>query len=149
MVRCDRVLASDRIDTLERQSIEHGTGLLLPLEIIDSLVGAPTAHTTARTHALSVRAATVFFAHFGIEWNLAAATGLELDALRSWIELYEAHRPLLHTGQEVLADQGDPALRTRGAVPISADEAVFAVVQSTEAWRHPPARSDCLDSGRM
>lgn len=138
--RTDRVWASDTIDALERQTIEAGTGLLLPPELIGSHIGAPTAHTTGRTHTLGFRAGTAFFSHLGIEWDLTAATDDDLAGLAAWIAAHKQHRALLHHGTVVRSDHPDPALRVHGVVAPDGAEAVFAVVTVGTTVTSPPGR---------
>src|SRR5690606_26424810 len=80
----DRVWASDCIDAHERQHIQRWTAQLLPPELVGSHVGAPEAHTTGRRLDLDFRAATALFGHFGIEWDLAAASQEERLRLAAW-----------------------------------------------------------------
>ena len=126
--RTDRVWASDCIDALERQRIQRWTGLLLPPELVGSHVGAPTAHTTRRTHSLAFRAATALFGHFGIEWDLRTATPGELEELAAWVALYKEERSLLHTGTVVRADHPEEAYWAHGVVSPDRDRALFALV---------------------
>jgi len=138
--RAERIWASDCIDPLERQSIQRWTGLLLPPEMIGSHVGAPTAHTTGRTHVLDFRAGTAFFYHFGLEWDLTSASETDLVALGRWIELHKSFRELLHRGTVVRADHADPAHWLQGVVSKDGSEALFAfVAMQTGAWA-PPGR---------
>lgn len=145
--RTDRVWASDCIDALERQQIERWTGLLLPPELIGSHVGSPVSHSTGRRHALSFRAATALFGHFGIEWDLRSATPAERAELAEWVALHKRHRRLLHTGRVVRVDQPDPALHVHGVVAADRSEALFAVVTTaTTVWSPPgPIRLPGLD----
>jgi alpha-galactosidase len=69
---------SDCIDPLERQQMNRWTSQLVPLELLGSHVASGRSHTTGRVHDLSFRAATAIFGHFGIEWDLSAATAQEL-----------------------------------------------------------------------
>jgi alpha-galactosidase len=126
--RTDRVWASDTNDALERQSIQRWTQLLLPPELVGAHVGPPAAHTTGRTHSTSFRAATALFGHFGIEWDLTAATAGELEDLGRWVVLYKRLRGLLHSGTVVRADHPDPANLVHGVVALDGSEAVFALV---------------------
>ena len=48
LARTDRVWASDTNDSLERQTIQFWTQLVLPPELVGSHVGPPQAHTTGR-----------------------------------------------------------------------------------------------------
>ncbi|MDT0267579.1 alpha-galactosidase [Streptomyces sp. DSM 44915] len=138
--RTDRVWTSDCIDALERQRIQRWTGLLLPPELMGAHVGAPTAHTTGRTHGLEFRAGTALFGHFGIEWDLTSATPEDRAALAEWIELHKRLRPLLHTGRVVREDHPDPALWVHGVVARDAARAVFALAQVATSVQAPPGR---------
>lgn len=140
MERAERVWASDTIDALERQGIEAGMGLLLPPEMIGSHVGAPTAHTTGRTHVLGFRAGTAFFSHLGIEWDLTRADDADVAALATWVRAHQEHRALLHSGTVVHADTPDPALWVHGVVAQDGTEAVFAVVTLGTSATSPPGR---------
>jgi alpha-galactosidase len=136
--RTDRVWASDCIDALERQQIQRWTGQLLPPELVGSHVGAPTAHTTHRTHSLSFRAATAVFGHFGIEWDLRGASEAELDELAAWVELYKNERDLVHSGTTVRLDSPDPSYWVHGVVGPDADRALIAFVAvATGVSAHP------------
>ncbi|MGP4110197.1 alpha-galactosidase [Streptomyces sp. 4N509B] len=136
--RTDRVWASDCIDALERQTIQRYTGLLLPPELIGSHVGAPTAHTTGRTHGMAMRAGTALFGHFGIEWDLTRATPDDRAALARWITLHKELRPLLHGGRVVRGDHPDPALWVHGVVAADGSHAVYALVQMATSVASPP-----------
>jgi alpha-galactosidase len=138
--RTDRVWASDCIDALERQQIQRWTGLLLPPEMIGAHVGAPTAHTTGRTHTLDFRAGTALFGHFGIEWDLTTASVQERARLAEWVTLYKRLRPLLHTGTPVRGDHPDPALWVHGVVAPDRAHAVFAAVQVATSVQSPAGR---------
>jgi alpha-galactosidase len=138
--RTDRVWASDCIDALERQSIQRWTTLLLPPELVGAHVGAARAHTTGRTHDLAFRAGTALFGHFGIEWDLTAATEPELAELAAWVAVYKRLRAWLHTGRVVRADHPDPAVWVHGIVSADAGQALFAVVSMTTSATAPPGR---------
>ncbi|MFJ9407711.1 alpha-galactosidase [Streptomyces sp. NPDC101393] len=138
--RTDRVWTSDCLDALERQRIQRWTGLLLPPELLGAHVGAPVAHTTGRTHTLDFRAGTALFGHFGIEWDLTAASGAERARLAEWVALYRELRPLLHTGTVVRGDHPDPALWVHGVVAADGARAVFALVQTATSVQAPAGR---------
>ncbi|MFD0782722.1 alpha-galactosidase [Micromonospora azadirachtae] len=138
--RTDRVWASDCIDGIERQAIQRWTALLLPPELIGSHVGAARSHTTGRTQGLGLRAGTALFGHFGIEWDLTAATDAERAELRRWVELYKRMRGWLHRGRVVRADHPDPALWLHGIVSDERDQALFAVVAMTTGTSTQPGR---------
>ncbi|MEV0157131.1 alpha-galactosidase [Micromonospora sp. NPDC050686] len=138
--RTDRVWASDCIDGVERQAIQRWTGLLLPPELLGSHVGSARSHTTGRTQSLGLRAGTALFGHFGIEWDLTAATEDERAELRRWVELYKRMRGWLHRGTVVRADHPDPALWLHGIVSAERDQALFAVVAMATAVSTQPGR---------
>ncbi|BDI22297.1 alpha-galactosidase [Herbiconiux sp. L3-i23] len=138
--RTDRVWVSDCIDPLERQQMMRWTMQLMPAELLGSHIGATANHTTGRTHALSFRAATAVFGHFGIEWDLTKATEQENADLAAWIAFYKEHRSLLHTGEMVRADEIDPAFQVYGAVADDRSEALFFVAFLTRATVSPRGR---------
>jgi alpha-galactosidase len=138
--RTDRVWASDCIDALERQQIQRWTELLLPPELIGAHVGSPRSHTTGRVHTLGFRAGTALFGHFGIEWDLTAASPEDRAELARWVALYKQLRGLLHSGEVVRADHPDPALWVHGVVAGDRSEAVFALVATATGPVAPPGR---------
>ncbi|PJE95242.1 alpha-galactosidase [Streptomyces carminius] len=149
--RTDRVWVSDCIDALERQSIQRWTNALIPLELMGTHVGAGTAHTTGRRHPLDFRAGTALFGHFGIEWDLTAASPGELARLGEWVALYKEVRGLLHTGTAVHADHPDPALRLHGVVAADGSDALYALVATATSELYPPGpvRLPGLDPGAV
>jgi alpha-galactosidase len=138
--RSDRVWASDCIDGLERQHIQRWTGLLLPPELVGSHIGAPTAHTTHRTHSLAFRAATALFGHFGIEWDLRTASADELVELAAWVRLYKQERSLVHSGTAVHSDYPDDTYWSHGYVSQQRDRAIFAFVALQTTVAAQPGR---------
>ncbi|PZF60021.1 alpha-galactosidase [Curtobacterium sp. MCBD17_013] len=137
----DRVWVSDCIDPLERQRMNRWTMQLLPPELLGSHVASGVNHTTGRWHELSFRAGTALFGHFGIEWDLARATELELRDLGAWIDLYKRYRDLMHRGELVRVDQVDPTLNVYGVVDPARREALFFVATI--------GRSDVSPRGRL
>jgi len=135
--RTERVWASDCIDPLERQHIQRWTGQLLPPEMVGAHIGAPTAHTTGRTHTLDFRAGTAFFGHLGIEWDLTRAEPGELARLAVWIAAHKAWRGLLHSGTVVRGDHSDPALWVHGVVAPDRSQAIYTLVQTTTSVQSP------------
>jgi alpha-galactosidase len=148
--RTDRVWASDTNDALERQAIQRWTQLLLPPELVGSHIGPGDSHTTGRHHALSFRAATALFGHFGMELDVTALAECERAALAEAIGVYKRLRGLLHTGELVRSDHPDPAAWVHGVVAPDRTEAVFAYVQlATSVGERPdPARLPGLDPDR-
>lgn len=131
--RTDRVWGSDSNDALERQKIQRYTQLLLPPELIGCHVGPPKAHTTGRTQSLAFRAATALFGHFGIEWDISAASAEEREELAGWVALHKELRPLLHTGKVVRADRGSDDFLLHGVVAQDGSRAVYSAVQLAQS----------------
>jgi len=130
--RVERVWTSDMTDALSRQIIQRWTAQLIPPEYLGAHVSAPVNHQTGRELSLDFRAATAFFGDFGVEWDITQADDLDLATLRRWIELYKAHRQLLHTGRVVRADSSDDDRLIYGVVAHDLSEAVIAYVQLDE-----------------
>jgi len=146
----DRFWTSDCNDALERQHIQRWTQLLIPPELLGTHIGPPVAHTTGRTHSLAFRAATAFFGHFGIEWDIAKIDAQELTALTVLIAEYKRLRPLLHSGKVVNSDHPDPAATVHGVVALDQSAAVFCYTQLTMSLSESPrpARFVGLDPER-
>ncbi|MGM1061610.1 alpha-galactosidase [Saccharothrix sp. Mg75] len=136
--RTDRVWVSDCIDALERQSAQRWTNALIPLELMGTHVGAASSHTTHRRHPLDFRAGTALFGHFGVEWDLTAATPDERARLAEWVALHKSLRGLLHTGTSVHGDHPDPAFDVHGVVAEDGSDAVFAIVSVATSASYPP-----------
>jgi alpha-galactosidase len=146
----ERVWASDCNDALERQTIQRWTGLFLPPELIGAHVGPPRSHTTGRTHDLPFRVATAMFGHFGIEWDIAAASDDDLAALERAIAFYKRARGLLHSGAVVHADHPDPSAWVHGVVATDRTHGLYCLAQlATSQWSvPPPVRLPGLDDDR-
>jgi alpha-galactosidase len=136
----DRIWASDCNDALERQSIQRWTGMVVPPELVGSHIGPTRSHTTARTHDLSFRAITAMFGHFGLEWDVRNLADSERTELAGAIALFKEHRPLLHSGRMVRADEPDPSLRLHGVVSHDGGEALFALVSMATSFAEVPGR---------
>ncbi len=138
--RTDRVWASDCNDALERQTIQRWTGAVLPPELVGSHVGPTRSHTTHRVHSVGFRAITALFGHFGIEWDVRQASEAELAQLAHAVELYKAHRALIHSGVAVHADLPDEAYALYGTVASDRSEALFAFVSVQTSSQESPGR---------
>ena len=134
-----RLWASDTNDALERIGIQRWTQLLVPPELVGQHVGAPTAHTTGRTHRLGFRAAAALLGHFGVEWDLLSATPGELQELAGWTATYRSLRHLLGTGTLVRGDHPDPALTVTGLVSPDRREAWYVIAQVASSATTSPA----------
>jgi alpha-galactosidase len=126
-----RVWTSDCNDALERTDIQLWTTLLVPPELMGTHVGPPVAHTTHRQVDLGMRCATALGGHAGLEWDITTCDARELDQLRGWIALHKELRPLLHSGDVVRADSGEPGERLHGVVAADGTQAVFTFAQLT------------------
>jgi alpha-galactosidase len=138
LAHTDRFWTSDANDPVERQRIQRGASYLFPPELMGAHVGGPWSHTTARVTSLPLRLATAFFGHFGVEWDVTAATPEDRARLAEAIVLHKRWRDVLHGGQVVRVDHPDPAALVHGVV--TPDRAVFAYVQlETSTWARPAA----------
>lgn len=146
----DRIWASDCIDPLERQQILRWTAQLLPPELVGSHVGSPQSHTTGRTHALSFRAATALFGHYGIEWDITALSPAEQQELAGWIALYKEQRALIHHGDVVRVDHPTPEISAHGVIAADRSAALFelTVLARPASWPPVPVRLAGLDPER-
>ncbi|MFJ9884755.1 alpha-galactosidase [Streptomyces sp. NPDC091287] len=138
--RVQRVWSSDMTDALARQPIQRWTGQLVPPEYQGAHVSAPYSMYSGRYMPLAFRAATAFFGHFGIEWDVREADPRERAALRAWVELYKEHRTLLHTGKVVRVDTGEGRSWMHGVVAPDATAALMACVQFDDGLNTTPAR---------
>jgi alpha-galactosidase len=138
--RTDRVWASDTNDALERQTIQRWTGLVLPPELVGSHVGPGTSHTTGRTHALSFRAITALFGHFGVEWDVRDLADQEREELRGVIAFYKANRALIHSGRAVRIDRPDDTDSAYGVLAHDGARGLFAYVTLATSPDEAPAR---------
>jgi alpha-galactosidase len=136
--RVQRVWTSDMTDALARQSIQRWTGQLVPPEYLGAHVSAPFSHQTGRYMPLSLRGATALFGHFGIEWDITAASQEELGELAAWIRLYKQHRALLHSGRMVRLETPDDTAWLHGVVAANGSEAVISYVQLDEPLNNQP-----------
>jgi len=137
--RVDRVWTSDMTDALARQSIQRWTGQLVPPEYLGAHVSAPFSHQTGRYMPLSLRGATALFGHFGIEWDLTQAPPGELAELAAWIQLYQQHRALIHSGRLVRMDTPDDTAWMHGVVAADSSTALMSYVQLDEPRTGQPA----------
>jgi alpha-galactosidase len=136
--RVERFWTSDATDALSRQQIQRWTGQLIAPEYLGAHVSAPVNHQTGRTLSLDLRAATAFFADFGVEWDLTRAGAAELHRLAEWIAAYKQHRRLLHSGRIVRGDFAVPEVLIHGVIAEDGREAVLAYVQMGEFVSDPP-----------
>jgi alpha-galactosidase len=126
-------------DALARQSIQRWTGQLVPPEYLGAHASAPFSHQTCRYMPLSLRGATALFGHFGVEWDLTAATREELTELGAWIRLYRQHRGLIHAGRLVRIDTPDDTAWMHGVVAADASAALMSYVQLDQPAGSQPA----------
>ena len=132
--RTERVWTSDCNDALERQIIQRGTSMLVPLEVMGAHIGPPTAHTTGRRQSLSFRGATAMFGHMGVEWNLLTLRDDQQIQLRHIIGLYKQHRELLHSGDFVRYDvTSDNSAVAHGVISTDKRKALMSYAQLSTA----------------
>lgn len=143
--RTDRIWTSDCNDPIERQQIQRGFSIFFPPEVMGAHVAAAVNHTTGRRTSLDLRALTALFGHFGIEADVRAFSEAELTALRDWIEVYKAHRALIHHGQIVRQTYADPAVVATMVVDETGALASFAQLDTATYASPDPLRLVGLD----
>ncbi len=138
----DRVWTSDCNDAHERIRIQRGASMLVPPEVMGAHIGPTRSHTTGRVHSLAFRAATAFFGHLGVEWNLLDLTESERGQLAEVISLHQRHRLLLHSGDVVRFDRPDPSTVAHGVYAADRREAIvsFTQVDSSPSLSAAPLR---------
>lgn len=142
--RTDRVWTSDSNDALARQRIQRGFLRWFPPELMGAHVGPNTSHTSGRQHKLGFRGTTAMFGHFGIEWNLSAASDEDRAGLAAIVTTHKLHRELFHTGTVWQLDCADPALLALGVVSVDQTEAMYSVAQLEMARYGTPERLSLL-----
>ncbi len=135
LARTDRVWTSDCNDALERQTIQWGTSLLVPPELMGAHIGPTRSHTTGRVHTLAFRAASALFGHLGVEWNVLTLTDRERTELAEAIALHKRFRPLLHGGDSVRFDTEPPQV-AHGVYAHDRREAVVSYAQLASGMAH-------------
>lgn len=138
--RAERIWTSDSNDALERQRIQRGFSQLFPPEVMGAHIGPPRSHTSGRTHSIAFRAATAFFGHLGIEWNLLDASAKDLDRLTGIIKLHKQHRALLHGGTVWRLDLDDDKALAHMVVDHKQTEALLSYSQLDMARSSAPVR---------
>ncbi|NLI19073.1 MAG: alpha-galactosidase [Actinomycetales bacterium] len=136
----DRIWVSDCIDAHERHRMVRWTGLTLPPELMGTHVGSGADHTTRRSHELAFRAGTAMWGHMGVEWDLTTAAPGDVEALREWVALHKEVRGLLHSGDVVHADLGNPVLELEGVVAADRREALYRLSALDHTLTWPPGR---------
>jgi alpha-galactosidase len=136
--RAERVWTSDQNDALARQAIQRWTSQLVPPEYLGAHVSSPRSHQTHRHLPLDFRAGTALFGHFGVEWDLTAATDDDLAVLARWIDVYKTHRGLLHGGRMVRLDSAVDDAWVYGVVAPDGSAAIVAYAQLDELPHEPP-----------
>lgn len=131
--RVERVWTSDSNDALERQSIQRGASMVLPLEFLGSHIGPSPSHTTRRRHAMSFRGATALFGHLGVEADITSLDDRERSDLARVIEVYKEFRDLLHSGDVVRlvpnVVSSMSAVFAHGVVSQDRSEAIVCIAQ--------------------
>jgi alpha-galactosidase len=120
--------------------VNRWTTQLTPPELLGSHIASGRSHTTGRVHDLSFRAATAIFGHFGIEWDLSAATAQELAQLKEWVSFYKANRRLLMGGDLVRLDFPDPNVLAHGIVAPDHSSAIYTVASMRQSEVMLPCR---------
>ena len=130
LAHTDRIWTSDTNDAIDRQTIQRGASIFLPLEVIGAHVGPKHCHVTGRTLPMAMRAGTALMGHMGLELNLLTEPAADLAELKAAITLYKAHRSLLHNGDFYRIDTPD-YLNVVGVVGRDRSEALYSIAYLT------------------
>jgi alpha-galactosidase len=104
LARTDRIWTSDSNDAIDRLAIQRGFSRFFPAEVMGSHIGPAACHITGRKLSMSLRVATAFFGHLGMELDLSALDAAEMATLAAGVALHKAHRDLIHSGDLVRLD---------------------------------------------
>jgi alpha-galactosidase len=123
--RTDRVWTSDSNDALERLKIQKGFSYFFPSELMGSHVGPRDCHITHRHLSMALRASVTLFGHMGMEMDLRELNDEEKVELKTMVDVYKAHRALIHSGDLYRLSLPDYA-HGLGIVSAERDEALFS-----------------------
>jgi len=87
----------------------------------------------------SLRGATALFGHLGIEADITQVGADDLAELAGWIEFYERHRALIHSGRVARIDTPDDTAWMHGVVAADRSAALMSYVQLDEPLSDQPA----------
>lgn len=134
----DRVWVSDCVDPVERADIQRYTSILIPPLVMGQHIGDSPAHSTGRATTFTLRAATAFFGHLGVEWNLLKVARAELDQLGQWVRWYQSEGEWMRRARHVHGSELDPAVRLDGMVSDDGQRALYRFTQLTSSVHYPP-----------
>lgn len=126
LAHTDRIWTSDTNDALDRQEIQRGASMFLPLMLLGAHVGPSTCHITGRTLTMAMRAGTAMMGHMGVELDLLDESAANLAELARAIALYKRMRPLLHEGDHYRLDTPG-FLNAHGVVAADKQAALFSL----------------------
>lgn len=139
LAHTDRVWTSDSNDALDRLSIQRGASFFFPLELLGSHVGPRDCHITGRRISMDTRIAVALFASMGMEMDPRELTSEDKDKLKAGVELYKAHRGLIHSGRHHRLDSNENSI-DYGVVSHCKTQALFAYNHVLESRRTQPKR---------
>jgi alpha-galactosidase len=128
-----RVWASDNTDAVERLRIHRAMSLFYPPELIGAHFGASPNPTTSRRLDVNFRARVAMFAHLGIEADPARLTIQEREELAGQVADYKSWRGLIHSGDQLYADCGDPAVTVEIVVAKDGSEALALCARTDQS----------------
>lgn len=123
--RTDRIWTSDSNDALDRQLIQRGASYFFPLDVMGAHVGPARCHITGRRLSMSLRVATAFFGHMGLELDLLKERPKDIETLKAGLALHKQHRALLHGGAFHRLETPSHA-NAVGVVATDASDALFS-----------------------
>ena len=119
---------SDNTDAHERLSIQRGSLLAYPLNVISNHVNDEVAHQTIRMHSLDHRFNVACFGILGYELDVTKLSYLDRKRIKEHILYYKKHRKLLQYGTFYDLSEDDNDYRFL-VVSEKQDEAILGLFQ--------------------
>lgn len=90
---------SDNTDAVSRIKIQYGTSLVFPPIAMGAHISEVPNHQVKRRTSLEMRGFAAMSGNFGLELDVSRMNDEEIDGIRSILELYKNHRPLIQFGK--------------------------------------------------
>lgn len=89
---------SDNTDAVDRLFIQYGTSLVYPPSTMGAHVSTVPNHQVGRTTPLNMRGLVAMNGRLGYELDLNKLSDLEIEEVKSQIELYRKYEKIVHCG---------------------------------------------------
>ncbi len=90
---------SDNTDGVERLSIQHGTGMVMPASTMGAHISAVPNHQVGRTTPLTFRGHVAMAGQFGYELDLNTLSDEEIEIVKEQVKLYKEIRDVVQKGE--------------------------------------------------